>query len=220
MHSITLRLAAATFALAAATTSAYADTVIFPGYAHGSESVGYNLNYGVGSPLNVSGSAGAGGFLTSLNGGTTFETYCEDLYQTISFNTLYSDYTAPGTSHAFHNANAYTDLGRLYATAGVINNSVLEAAFQIAAWEIAYEDTGTPYSLTSGAATFTGGSAVTSQANTWLTTLTAGSHPNILVIESRGEQDVIYAPVPEPETYALFMAGLAAMGFVARRRRG
>jgi len=26
-------------------------------------------------------------------------------------------------------------------------------------------------------------------------------------------------PVPEPETYALFLAGLAAMSFVARRRR-
>ncbi len=27
------------------------------------------------------------------------------------------------------------------------------------------------------------------------------------------------SPVPEPETYALFMAGLAAVGFVARRRK-
>jgi hypothetical protein len=26
-------------------------------------------------------------------------------------------------------------------------------------------------------------------------------------------------PVPEPETYALFLAGLGAMGFMARRRR-
>lgn len=29
----------------------------------------------------------------------------------------------------------------------------------------------------------------------------------------------VAAPVPEPETYAMMLAGLAAMGFVARRRR-
>ena len=29
----------------------------------------------------------------------------------------------------------------------------------------------------------------------------------------------VTTPVPEPETYALFLAGLGAMGFMARRRR-
>ena len=31
--------------------------------------------------------------------------------------------------------------------------------------------------------------------------------------------DVLRAPIPEPETYALMLAGLGAMGFVARRRK-
>ena len=28
------------------------------------------------------------------------------------------------------------------------------------------------------------------------------------------------SPIPEPETYALFLAGLAAVGWTVRRRRG
>jgi hypothetical protein len=32
-------------------------------------------------------------------------------------------------------------------------------------------------------------------------------------------RDVVVTPVPEPETYALMFAGLAAIGFIARRRR-
>jgi hypothetical protein len=31
--------------------------------------------------------------------------------------------------------------------------------------------------------------------------------------------DIIQNPVPEPETYALMLAGLAAMGWATRRRR-
>ncbi len=33
------------------------------------------------------------------------------------------------------------------------------------------------------------------------------------------EATTVRAPIPEPETYALFMAGLAAVGFMARRRK-
>lgn len=35
----------------------------------------------------------------------------------------------------------------------------------------------------------------------------------------RVEIDVVQVPVPEPETYALMLAGLCAMGFMARNRR-
>jgi hypothetical protein len=77
--------------------------------------------------------------------------------------------------------------------------------------------------VSDGEATFLGGSAASSRALTlassWLGGLTDGSHPGILVTESGEHQDMIYAAVPEPETYALSMADLAAMGFVARRRR-
>jgi hypothetical protein len=206
----------------AAAMQAHADTASFSGFAHGSETV----NFSVTAPnVATSGATAAGGFLMSMNGGPSFDAYCVDLYQHIGFgDPPYTDYTVPGTSHVFANSHAYSDLGRLYATAGVISNAVSEAAFQIAVWEIAYETTAGPYDLSHGTATFSGGTAdssgALSLATSWLTHLTSGSYPSILVTESREHQDMIFAPVPEPETYALFMAGLAAMGFVARRRRG
>jgi PEP-CTERM motif len=200
---------------------AQADDVNFTGFTHGSQTVTATLS---GPNVAVSKAVSAGGFTTVLNGGPSFESYCVDLYQTISFGAPpYNDYTLVGLGHTFTNSNAYTDLSRLYARAGAVTDAVTEAAFQIAVWEIAYEATGTAYNLASGAATFIGGSAASSgalaMATTWLTTL-GGTGPTIGVIESSGHQDVIFpTPVPEPETYALFMAGLAAVGFIAKRRK-
>jgi len=199
-------------------THAGATDVLFTGFAHGSQTVQYTLG---GTNAARSGSVSAGGFATSLNGGPSFESYCVDLYQTITFNTHYPEYTGPGATHVFNNGNAYTDLSRLYARAGVVANAVAEAAFQIAVWEIAYEKTTNAYDLSSGDAIFFGGTAnpaALTMASGWLTSLGAAG-PAIQVLESRTHQDVIFAPVPEPETYAMLLAGLAAVGFVSRRQR-
>ncbi len=200
------------------TTQAIAADVVFAGFAHGSKTVQYTLS---GTNPARSGSASAGGFATTLNGGPSFESYCVDLYQTISFGVLYPEYTGPGTTHVFNNGNAYGDLSRLYARAGVVGDSVAEAAFQIAVWEIAYEKSSNAYNLASGDAVFFGGTAASGAlglASTWLSSL-GGPGPDIQVLESRTHQDVIFAPVPEPETYALFLAGIAAVGFMSRRQR-
>jgi hypothetical protein len=199
---------------------ARADDVTFTGFAHGSETVAFTL---LAPNAAASGSVNAGGFATVLNGGPSFVSYCVDLYQHISFGTLYPEYTAPGTSHVFSNDRAYADLGRLYSTAGTVDNSVEEAAFQIAAWEIAYETASGPYDLSGGSARFSGGSAASSGAlglaSTWLGALGSGTGPGIEVIESREHQDVIFAPVPEPSSVMLMLAGLAATAGVARTRR-
>ena len=212
-------IASVALACALGATAARGDNVTFPGFAHGSETVAFSIT----APNAVaSGTVSAGGFATILNGSPSFVTYCVDLYQHISFGTLYSDYTAPGSTHVFANNRAYADLGRLYANAGVVDTSIEEAAFQIAVWEIAYEKTGTAYNLASGAASFAGGSAASSGAltlaSTWLTNLAAGG-PSIGVLESRLHQDVIYAqPVPEPEVVLLMAAGLLGVSAAARRK--
>jgi hypothetical protein len=194
-----------------------AESVSFTGFSHGSQTVTATLT----APDNTAlvRTVNAGGFNTILNGGPSFESYCVDLYQNIAFGALpYTDYSFAGLGHLFTNLNAYVDLGRLYATAGVVNTAVTEAAFQIAVWEIAYEKTGTAYNLTSGAASFAASSGALALATTWLNNLASGG-PTITVMNSREHQDIVFAPVPEPETYALFMAGLAAVGFMARRRK-
>ena len=111
------------------TAAARADDVTFTGFAHGSETVAFSL---VAPNAVASGTVNAGGFATILNGSPSFVSYCVDLYQHISFGTLYPEYTAPGTTHVFANNRAYADLGRLYANAGVVDTSVEEAAIQIA----------------------------------------------------------------------------------------
>ncbi len=214
-------LAMAIVSLAAAAPAAAAN-VSFSGFAHGSKTVAVTLS-GPNAPI-TNKTVSAGGFSTILNGGPSFESYCVDLYQTISFGAPpYTEYTGPETTHVFTNANAYVDLGRLYATAGLVVTAIEEAAFQIAVWEIAYEATGTPYSLSSGAATFASGTAASSGAltlaGTWLTSLTNGGHPAISELDSRLHQDVIFAPIPEPSTVLLMAAGMLGLGFVASRRR-
>lgn len=221
MRKIAAPIAAALCALAA-TSNADADNVTFTGFAHGSQTVTYTI-----PSLTVPGghktaTVNAGGFSTIHNGGPSFTSYCVDLYQTISFGVLYSDYAPVGAAHAFANSDAYADLGRLYASAGVIADAVHEAAFQIAVWEIAYE-TDSTYGLGNGVATFAGGSADPAAlvlASSWLAGLGSGGlHPSIGALDSHAHQDVVYAPVPEASTVMLMLTGLLGMGAVARRRR-
>jgi hypothetical protein len=42
---------------------------------------------------------------------------------------------------------------------------------------------------------------------------------NAMNLHTGVEHAFLLTPVPEPETYALFMSGLGLMGFIARRRK-
>ncbi|MEP7302662.1 MAG: PEP-CTERM sorting domain-containing protein [Caldimonas sp.] len=208
-HLLTLAIAAA------AASPALANTVKFTGFTHGSQSVIATLATPNTALVRT---VSAGGVNMVLNGGPSFEAYCVDLYQTIAFNTVYTDeYTTPASlTHSFTNSNAYFDIGRLFANAGPILDAVHEAAFQIAIWEIAYEKN-TSYDITQGAASFAGTVGAMQLASGWLADL-HGTPRTLGVIESALRQDMI-TPVPEPSTYLLMALGLLGITYVAKRRR-
>ena len=108
-----------------------------------------------------------------------------------------------------------------------MNNNSTSAAFQLAVWEIIYELPSNSYSMSSGKAVFgvqdSRETATLTLADSWLNALsTTPATAPISILSSTKSQDLVYggatAPIPEPSTYALMIAGLAGVGFVARRR--
>ncbi len=168
---------------------------------------------------------GEAGEFTGTWNSNSFVAFCGEVTQGLGFN-VNMNYTLVSGAARF-GAQKATDLSRLYTAAfsGVTNSST-SAAFQTAAWEIIYE-AGTSYSLTAGVfkgGAKYGGDTATVNAMTAINSvlLNLGSYaPNYQVnaLVNRQLQDLIVVEVPEPGTYALLLAGLAGVGFIARRRR-
>lgn len=195
----------------------HADTLIQNSYVHGGPST-----------VAVSGSAAAStgtfnaGEFSGLFNGTSFQSYCIELNQTFSFGTTYTDYTLTNTV-AQLNPIKTTQIGQLLTAAGGFAASMSashSAAVQAGIWEIVYENSG---AFNLGAGNFLAGPGTVSAAdltvvNGYLANLGTYSATAFNILASPQHQDFITA-VPEPETYALMMAGLMGVGFVARRKR-
>jgi hypothetical protein len=72
-----------------------------------------------------------------------------------------------------------------------------------------------------------GDSAIRAVANSWLDVVGGGSYQISQTLSvwrqnvAGSTQDLaVFAPIPEPQTYMMLLAGLGLMGFVARRRIG
>ena len=176
----------------------------------------------------------AGGFLTynlttdplKRNG---FQSFCVDIFHSFNFAVRSIDVLQPAT---IISSTAAADLGRLYTNHHAdidlrSSSAANEAAFQLAVWEIVNEGSGA-YSLDAGGFKASGtGSAL---AQSWLAELgiasTSEYNANIWTVQSMlttghgyAQDVVVFAQVPEPETYAMLLAGLGLIGFSARRRK-
>jgi hypothetical protein len=219
-----------------ASAPAAADTLRYDGAWFGSYHSSYTL-YDSTPPIAVNASSGAFRMTNvTAEPDNTFMAWCVDIYHRLNTGSGGSSYTFR-TAEQFYGAGSST-IGRLERLASyVVDNdgnaltntlqsaltgAFQSAAFQLAVWEIVNEATSTlnvnsPDFYVSG-----GSSNVRQLANTWLTNSQTWSRTQTFGIWEgpNTTQDLaVFAPIPEPETYAMIIAGLGLMAFVVRRRR-
>jgi hypothetical protein len=215
---------------AGAVGSAHALDTKFTGWAAGS-SVNVSVTESLSSLVLANGGSSmatqAGGYNTTIsNAGVldgSFVSYCVDLGQYLKFNTDYNagQYKA-GTAADFFGSR-YDDVLKLFSYAyNAVTNSTAEksAGFQIALWELVYENSGS-YNVLDGGIRFSN-SAALDEAAGFLQGAASfnGQSLNLQVLTSGSNQDVAFAtPVPEPGAYALMLVSLATVGVMTRRRK-
>ncbi|MFN0186117.1 MAG: PEP-CTERM sorting domain-containing protein [Aquabacterium sp.] len=210
MKTKLLALAAA----AALSAPAFADTVNNSGFT-----------FTPAKPVSVASpnySSNAGQFTGTLNG-NSFLTYCTDLLQSFSFNVNYTNYSVVDgvTAWGATRRHAMDKLMSAAIASGVPSDAAQSAAVQAAVWEVLYETSGV-YDLTAGTFVATSTDGATQgfiNAVNWAGIMAGPVTHHVDQLYSPTKQDfLVITEVPEPSTYALLVAGLAGVGFVARRR--
>lgn len=206
-------LAKATIAFAALAASAAASAVTISSYTF--DGAGVQISF-----MGTTQGVGAGEIRVVSDVGS-FATYCIELDQGLGL--------PPATGYSY--GPYFSDwISRLVSVSGFyggtgpgneVDTTTEKTAFQLAIWESVYDVF--PGDLSTGDFSVISASpAALAQANAYLTAaagLKSETYPtnNLFAFTHPSRQDLVTA-IPEPSTYLLMLAGLAGVGFVARRR--
>lgn len=182
----------------------------------------------------------AGRFLATIQDLTTLNSYlqytfCLDVLRGFYTYSPYADVamssiiTNPGQQNALAGLLTYAN-GVIDGAGSPAASGLAAAAFGLAIWEVVYEASG-PYNLTTGDFHIYGDfAAAGALANSYLGNIQNGSWTGniadvrVLAATVGENQNQIYirpaAPVPEPSTWALLLAGFGMVGAAMRRRVG
>lgn len=161
--------------------------------------------------------------------GRSFVAYCVELQQEFAPNFLGFQTYTPGS---FSGSQASALQGLFSTSYAGLSNAFQQAAFQTAVWEITHESAGMPYSVAANQGSFffnglTGSlaqddAAFVNQVHSYLNAAVNYQGADLYTISRLSNanfQDLVVATaVPEPTSLAMLLGGLAALGFVARRR--
>jgi hypothetical protein len=170
----------------------------------------------------------------------SFLAYCIEPSQSFALS-FKSDGATPNfktyTVDSFSGSQATLLQGLYSSSFGSVHSGNQQAAFQLAVWEITRETSGT-LSIAQGNGSFflnTAGAtgqqigidnAVQALATQYLSSAESYKGPalySLTKLSNATYQDLVVAnavnAVPEPESYALFLAGLGAIGMIVRRRQ-